>query len=74
MISFELRNQREIAELDVYVDRDGLAALLAQLRLLENGKTDHIHLMAESWGGTHLDEEPVGDGSAPLRHVKISLV
>lgn len=74
MISFELRDQRELDELDVYLDVEGLAALLAQLRFLEAGNTDHIHLMAESWGGTHLGNEPLQAGATPLRHVKISLV
>ena len=76
MLSFELAEFKdgEIPEtLEVYLDREGLESLLAQLRFLEVGKSDHVHLMAESWGGTDLDDEPRFKYNPPLRHVKIVL-
>jgi hypothetical protein len=48
MLSFELKRtstQDQPDELEVYCDREGLEALLAQLRLLKDGRTDHVHLM-----------------------------
>jgi hypothetical protein len=40
---------------------------------LKEGRTEHVHLMARSWGGTHLDETPQVAGHASLRQVKILL-
>jgi len=40
------------------VDSHGLESLLAQLRFLKEGRTDHVHLMSEAWGGTHLSDRP----------------
>lgn len=37
-------------ELEIHLDNEGLQSLLAQLKLLEKGRTDHVHLMSESWG------------------------
>jgi hypothetical protein len=45
-------------ELQVVCDREGLESLLEQLRFLSEGRTDHVHLMAESWGGSHLSDSP----------------
>jgi hypothetical protein len=74
MLSFEIRRSEAASdELDVVCDREGLESLLAQLRLLQLGKTDHVHLMAESWGGTHLDEDTSNPSSSPIRHVKVLL-
>jgi hypothetical protein len=60
-------------ELEVHLDQEGLRSLLAQLDLLKEGRTDHVHLMSESWGGSHLEDEPTTVGNAPIRHVKILL-
>jgi hypothetical protein len=76
MLSFSVRPSAPGAasdELDVIFDREGLEGLLSQLQFLRDGRTDHVHLMAESWGGSHLSELPVGTGSTPIRHVKISM-
>ena len=76
MLSFELKQSQTFpneAELEVYCDREGLNALLAQLLLLSDGRTDHVHLMTETWGGTHLDEVPQGQKNLPVHHVKILL-
>ena len=74
LISFEVINGSEQDQLDVYLDRDGLVDLLAQLGFLTDGKTDHAHLMSESWGGSHLSEEPVRRDASAIKHVKISLL
>jgi hypothetical protein len=73
MISFELPKEGELEELQVHLDAGGLSALFAQLGFLAEGKTDHVHLMAESWGGTHLSDTPVDTAARPIRHVKITV-
>ena len=60
-------------ELQIHLDREGLTALLAQLAFLEDGRTDHVHLMSESWGGGHLEDQPRSVDWVSIRHVKISL-
>lgn len=76
MLSFELKKPKpgETAdELEVFLDRAGLESLLAQLRFLQEGRTEHVHLMAESWGGSHLSELPQGQDNISIRHVKVML-
>jgi len=60
-------------EIEINLDADGLRSLLSQLQFLKDGRTDHVHLMSESWGGTHLEDRPRTGDSAPVRHVKILL-
>ncbi|MCD9008214.1 immunity protein 32 [Luteimonas sp. XNQY3] len=76
MISFELKGQEKstLDEVDVYLDEVGLNSLIAQLEMIRSGKTDHIHLMAKSWGGNHLDDEVRVASNMPVRHVKMMLV
>lgn len=77
MISFELKkslHDQTPQELEVCLDRKGLESLLAQLRFLEEKRTDHVHLMSISWGGTHLEDQARSMGGTPIHHVKISLV
>jgi hypothetical protein len=76
MLSFELKKttgQEAPEELEVYCDVDGLDSLMAQLQLLKEKRTEHVHLMARTWGGTHLDDSPQDVGHVALRHVKIVL-
>jgi hypothetical protein len=76
MLSFELKQPKpgeSADELEVFLDRAGLESLLAQLKLLQEGRTEHVHLMAESWGGSHLSEQPQGLENIPIRHVKVLL-
>lgn len=75
MISFEFKAQCGNApdEVEVYFDSEGLSALIAQLEMIRSGRTDHIHLMAESWGGSHLEDNPRMDLNMPVHHVKMSL-
>jgi hypothetical protein len=68
VISFELS---DADQLQIYLDLDGLADLAAQIKLLNDRKTDHVHLMSESWGGSHLEEKPLNEAAKPIRHVKI---
>ncbi|WP_311268295.1 Imm32 family immunity protein [Sphingobium sp. WCS2017Hpa-17] len=68
MISFEMS---DADQLEIYLDQLGLAEFLAQIKLLDDKKTDHIHLMAESWGGSHLADGPVNTSAKAIRHVKM---
>lgn len=82
LISFEVRVSFEVRDregpdsevLDLFLDQEGLASLLGQLEFLRGKKTDHVHLMAESWGGFHLNDEPVNDTAKPMRHVQITVI
>jgi hypothetical protein len=76
MLSFELKTPAAgdtPDELEIYMDREGLDSLLAQLHFLKDGRIDHVHLMSESWGGTHLSDEPQSTNGIVMRHVKIML-
>ena len=76
MISIELRDRGASPapdELEIYVDPKGLEVLLFQLKLLAEGKTDHVHLMSEEWGGTHLSGNATTTGNTPVHHMKIAL-
>jgi hypothetical protein len=59
------------SEVDIYLDADGLKFLLSQLKFLSDGRTDHVHLMSESWGGGELDERPQSVDAIVVHHVKI---
>jgi hypothetical protein len=77
MLSFEVKNQPQKTspdELEIYCDAEGLASLLAQLRMMADDRTDHVHLMAESWGGSGLDDRPHGSDNGSIKHVKILMV
>jgi len=39
--------------------------------LIENKKTDHIHLMTEDWGGIELTNDKQNFNSELINHVKI---
>jgi hypothetical protein len=75
MLSVELRRTEgnPLDELEIYCDAGGLESLMAQLRLLQQGRTEHVHMMTPSWGGTHLDDAAHGPNGTPIRHVKIIL-
>jgi hypothetical protein len=76
MISFEVKQPKSGGapdELEIHLDQDGLRSLLSQLGFLEDGRTDHVHLMSESWGGAHLEDQPQTAGNAAIRHVKVLL-
>lgn len=76
MISFELKKPeagKTVDELEVFLDRAGLNSLLAQLQFLEGGRTEHVHLMTESWGGSELSDHPQRQENTVIHHVKILL-
>jgi RHS repeat-associated protein len=59
--------------LDVCLDGEGLASLLAQLHFLKEKKTDHLDLLDEAWGGTHFDSGELTKDALPIRDVRITL-
>jgi hypothetical protein len=70
MISFELKKPgaaKTVDELEVFLDRAGLDSLLAQFQFLKDGRTEHAHLMAESWGGSELSDSPQRQENAVRR-------
>lgn len=74
MLSFELKGSGADGnpdEMEIFVDDDGLKSLMSQLKFLLERQTDHVHMMAESWGGSHLSEEPQGKKNISIRHVKV---
>ena len=76
MLSFEVKKSKQSQdpdELEIYCDLEGLDSLLAQLHLLREGSTDHLHLMSGSWGGTHLDDRVQRPTNLPIHHVTILL-
>ncbi len=76
MISVELKRPDpglELDEVEIYLDQKGLETFLAQLSFLKDCETEHIHLMCELWGGSHLENHPLGTNSIPIRHLKIVL-
>jgi hypothetical protein len=76
MLSFELKKAAKGEspdEVEVFLDHKGLESLLAQLRFLETDQTEHIHLMTEAWGGSHLDDKPQGKGNTSINHVKVMI-
>lgn len=76
MISIEIKAPKPGVtpdEVEISLDADGLRSLLAQLEFLKDGRTDHVNLMSESWGGTHLEDQPRTEAGIAVRHVKILL-
>ena len=74
MLSFELKRRDPSAPadvLEVILDSEGLESLLAQLRFLKEGRTDHVHLMSEAWGGTHLSDRPQAPTNTTIHSVTI---
>jgi hypothetical protein len=58
----------------ITLDDDGLRTLLAQLKFLVDGRTDHLDLMSEAWGGTFLEDRPRGDYyNYPVHYAKVML-
>jgi hypothetical protein len=73
MISFEFKNKNALSdELEIFLDHEGLSSLISQLEILKNGRTDHVHLMSESWGGSHLEDRACSESNSTIKHVKIT--
>lgn len=60
-------------EVEIYLDREGLNDLIARLSLIKDGKTEHIHLMTESWGLGDLSENKEKENNLLAHHLKIIL-
>lgn len=74
MISFEYKKDSiRPEEIELWLDKNGLSSLLAQLQFLHDGKTEHVHLMSDSWGGSHLSSEAVRSDNTVIHHIKILL-
>lgn len=76
MLSFELKKTtpgEQPQELDIVLDSAGLESLLAQLQFLKSRRTEHVHLMSESWGGNHLESRPQNGDAHSISHVRILL-
>lgn len=76
MLSFELKPASDLEapeELEIWLDQEGLLTLQSGLEFLANGETEHIHLMAKSWGGNMLDDIPQSTSGISIKHVKILL-
>jgi hypothetical protein len=61
-------------EVLISLDQEGLNILLDQLLFLKNGQTDHVHLMSEFWGGSHLEGVPQNSANLVVDHLKVNLV
>lgn len=74
-VEIGLRENGEINEVvEIYFDKDGLADLQARLSLIQNAKTDHIHLMSESWGLGDLSEDKQKERNLLVHHLQITLI
>jgi hypothetical protein len=77
MITVEIRDAEKAsegkAEVEIFCDQDGLSLLIRQLGFLKQGPA-HIHLMTPSWAGNELDETRLGEGTAIINHLKVTLV
>jgi hypothetical protein len=74
VLSFELKSPASSGvadQLEIILDSAGLEALIAQLRFLKEGRTDHVHLMSEAWGDTHLSKGPQTPANTTIHSVKI---
>jgi len=60
-------------ELVVTLDQEGLKSLIAQLQFLASGKTEHLDLMSDAWGGTHLHGVSQAPGDYPIQYLKVYL-
>jgi hypothetical protein len=53
-------------------DREGIDSLIHLIQFL--GKTDHVHLMSDSWGGHDLLEKVWYPNGKSVHHLRICLV
>ena len=78
MLTVEIRDAEKAgageAEVEVFCDTEGLAALLRQLQHLQNTGRGHVHLMTPVWAGTELDENTVGKGTQLINHLRVTML
>jgi Immunity protein 32 len=62
---------KDVAEVAICFDKEGLEKLISQLQRLQN-KKDHIHLMTSEWTGSDLtSEKHGGDNYILINHLRI---
>ena len=59
-------------EVEIYLDREGLADLLQQLGHL-NEPGDHVHLMTATWGGLPLTKQKAVPENTLVNHLRVTL-
>jgi hypothetical protein len=60
-----------MAEVEIYLDQQGLQDLLTQLGFLKS-HGDHMHLFTECWGGCPLTEVKQGRSNVLIHHLRIT--
>lgn len=76
MMSIELKpakDEKPSAAVEIHLDAAGLESLMAQLRFLQEGKTEHIDLLSKEWGGADLEDRPQVAENTAIRWIKIML-
>jgi len=58
-------------QVEISFDEGGLDFLIDRLTRLKQQKTDHYHLMSESWGDGDLDEQTHSSNSLLVHHLKL---
>ncbi len=60
------------AEVEIFLDANGIEFLRYQLDLIEGGES-HVHLMSPAWAGDELSDKPMNNDSnfAVVHHVKL---
>lgn len=73
MITVEIKDisRPKEAEVEIYMDRQGISLLIGILRALES-KGGHDHLMTPSWAGDELDEKLVGKENTLVNHLRLT--
>ena len=74
MITIEIKDAHQIdanlAEVEIYCDKEGLDELRRQLEFLGKGES-HVHLASPSWAGKELGDTPFGDGNILIHQATI---
>ena len=77
MIAIEVKQAKageDPTQVVMTLDREGLQILVWQLKFLTDGRTDHLDLMSESWGGTFLEDAPrASPNNHPIHYMKVML-
>ena len=77
MITIEICDVKKVAagaaEVEIFCDVEGLAALFKQLEHLKAGST-HVHLMTPAWAGNELGEKTFGKEAELVNHLRITML
>lgn len=63
--------QCESGEIRIFASDEDIEILVANLKRLQERKTDHFHLFSESWGGYDIEDTTISQNSSPIPHIKI---